>query len=96
MLTGIKPGTRLRSVVCDVEVIVIKAASPELDLRCGGRPMLLVSEERPADETVAPGFDKGTSIGKRYVDESGDLELLCTKGGSSSLGRRNPAASQRS
>ena len=85
MLTGIKPGTRLRSSVCDVEVIVIKASSSEIDLRCGGRPMLLVPAERPAGETAEPGFDHGTLIGKRYVDETGDLELLCTKAGASSL-----------
>jgi hypothetical protein len=32
-----------------------------------------------------PGFDGGVLIGKRYTDGSGDLELLCTKAGSSSL-----------
>ena len=28
---------------------------------------------------------EGTKLGKRYVDDSGDLELLCTKAGDGSL-----------
>ena len=35
--------------------------------------------------TPEPGFDGGTQLGKRYTDETGGLELLCTKGGPSSL-----------
>ena len=34
---------------------------------------------------VGAGFDGGLLIGKRYVDASGDLEVLCTKAGASSL-----------
>jgi hypothetical protein len=32
-----------------------------------------------------PGFDKGTALGKRYTDDDGTLEVLCTKAGPSSL-----------
>jgi hypothetical protein len=85
VVTGIKPGSRLSSPVCDVEVIVIKAPASEVDLRCGGKPMVLMGTERPIGETADPGFDQGTLLGKRYVDDSMDIELLCTKGGPSSL-----------
>lgn len=85
MLTQIKPGARFRSSVCDVEVIVIKAPASEADLRCGGQQMLPVGAERPEGATPEAGFDTGTQLGKRYTDETGDLELLCTKGGTSSL-----------
>ena len=85
VIAGIKPGKRYRSAVCDVEVIVVKAPSGQVDLRCGGQPMLRAGAERPEGVSVEPGFDGGTQIGKRYGDESGDLELLCTKAGSSSL-----------
>jgi hypothetical protein len=71
--------------VCDVEVIVIKAPAPEVDLRCGGQPMVFLDADPPTGGSAEPGFDQGTLIGKRYVDESMDLELLCTKGGPSSL-----------
>jgi hypothetical protein len=85
VLTQIKPGARFRSSVCDVEVIVVKAPSSEVDLRCGGHRMLAVGAERPEGAAPEAGFDTGSQLGKRYTDENGDLELLCTKGGPSSL-----------
>ena len=85
MITQIKPGARFRSSVCDVEVIVIKAGSSEIDLRCGGHEMLPAGTPQPGGQTPEPGFDGGTLLGKRYTDEKGTLELLCTKAGSSSL-----------
>lgn len=76
-----KAGTKLKSTVCDTEVMVIRAAS--VTVECGGAPMV---EERPADRgTVKPGFAQGTQIGKRYVDAAGTLELLCVKAGQGSL-----------
>jgi hypothetical protein len=85
VITEIKPGARFRSSVCAVEVIVIKATSSEIDLRCGGHAMLTAGAEKPDGQTAEPGFDEGTQLGKRYTDETGELELLCTKGGPSSL-----------
>lgn len=82
---AIKPGTRLRSAVCDVEVIVIKSAETDTDLRCGGAVMVALDDERPAALTAAAGYDGGTLLGKRYTDETGGLELLCTRTGPSSL-----------
>ena len=35
--------------------------------------------------SVDPAASEGTQIGKRYVDEAGTLELLCTKPGEGSL-----------
>jgi hypothetical protein len=85
VITDIKPGARFRSSVCDVEVIVIKAGSSEVDLRCGGHQMLPAGADRPDGQTPEPGFDGGTQLGKRYTDEKGTLEVLCTKAGSCSL-----------
>jgi hypothetical protein len=81
----LKPGARLRSCVCEAEAIVVKAPAAALDLRCGGHPMVPVGDECPGGLSVTPGLDGGLLIGKRYTDESGDLELLCTKAGTSSL-----------
>ena len=76
-----KPGTKLKSVVCDTEVMVIRAA--EAAIECGGSPMV---EERPAErKAVEPAFAEGTKIGKRYVNAAGTVELLCTKPGQGSL-----------
>lgn len=82
---ALKPGTRLRSPVCDAEVIVVKAPGGDVDVRCGGHPMVALDAGRPEGLSVQPGFDKGVLLGKRYTDEDATLELLCTKAGPSSL-----------
>lgn len=82
----IKAGTRLRSAVCDAEVIVVKAPGGDVDLRAGGEPMLPIGTDRPGgDAGPAAGFDKGVLLGKRYTDDGGTIEVLCTKPGPSSL-----------
>jgi hypothetical protein len=76
-----KSGTKLKSAVCDTEVMVIRSAAAVVE--CGGAPMV---EERPAERgTLEPRFAGGTLIGKRYVDAAGSLELLCVKPGQGSL-----------
>jgi hypothetical protein len=76
-----KPGTKLKSAVCDTEVMVIRAADAVAE--CGGSPMV---DERPAQRGVInPEFAQGTKIGKRYVNAAGTCELLCVKPGQGSL-----------
>ena len=80
-----KPGTRLRSAVCTTEVMVIQAPADDVDVRCGGAPLLdLVAQPTPG-AAPAPEAAGGTLIGKRYVSAAGDLELLCTKPGAGTL-----------
>ena len=72
-----KPGSKLKSQVCDTEVMVIRAGSGSVE--CGGAAM---GDDKP----VVPGalsddFAGGSLIGKRYVDAAGTFELLCVKGG---------------
>jgi hypothetical protein len=75
-----KPGTKLKSAVCDTEVLVIRSAVAVVE--CGGTPM---AEERPAERgTIDPAFAGGTQMGKRYIDDAG-VELLCVKPGKGSL-----------
>ncbi len=81
----LKAGARLRSSVCEAEVVVVKAPPGEVDLRCGGVPMVAIDDEPPAGQSAQPGFDGGLLMGKRYTDEAGAFELLCTKPGTSSL-----------
>lgn len=76
-----KPGTKLKSTVCDTEVMVIRGGDAIVD--CGGAPLVV---ERPAERgAIDPAFAAGTKIGKRYVDAAGTLELLCVKAGQGSL-----------
>ncbi len=76
-----KPGTKLKSAVCDTEVMVIKGGDAVVS--CGGAPMV---EAKPAGPgTIDPAFAAGSRIGKRYVDAAGTVELLCVKAGRGSL-----------
>jgi hypothetical protein len=76
-----KPGTKLKSAVCDTEVMVIRGG--DAVAQCGGAPM---TETRAAERgTIDPAFAQGTKIGKRYVDAAGKYELLCVKAGQGTL-----------
>ena len=80
----IRPGMRLRSVVCDTEVVVVRANEASVDLRCGGHQMVpLPVGEAPAGLALVD--PSGTLLGKRYAHEGSGLELLCTKAGDGSL-----------
>jgi hypothetical protein len=79
----LKAGMRLRSVADTTELVVVKAPPDDLDLRCGGHPVAAPGSVAGAD--LDPTFASGSQIGKRYVDEAGTVELLCTKAGPGSL-----------
>lgn len=76
-----KAGTKLKSAMCDTEVMVIRAGTGTVE--CGGAAM---GDSKPdAPGTPFPDFAAGTLIGKRYVDDAGTFELLCVKAGNGSL-----------
>jgi hypothetical protein len=80
----LKVGARLRSAVCTTEIIVVKAPAREIDILCGGSPLLGMDEERPAAEAPAHTCE-ATLLGKRYINAEEDLEVLCTKAGDGCL-----------
>lgn len=84
-MAQLKAGTRLRSAVCATEVIVTAAPADDLDVRCGGAPMIGAKDTPPDGAALDPDSSGGTALGKRYVDETGTLEVLCTKPGKGSL-----------
>ena len=80
-----KPGTRLKSAVCNSEVMVVLAPSGDVALTCGGAEMGAIGSEAASEAAIDAGHAEGTRIGKRYVSEAGDLEVLCTMPGEGSL-----------
>ncbi len=80
-----KAGTRLRSATDTTEVVIVRAVTGDLDLRCGGHPMVSLDADSSGSLSVEAGFDGGTLLGKRYGDETTGLEVLCTKAGPASL-----------
>lgn len=81
MSMTLKPGARLFSVVCPTEMIAVKAPSGEVDLTIGGVAPVASAAERSDSGSVADGHGGGAAMGKRYVDDAGTIELLCTKAG---------------
>ena len=78
----LKPGLRLKSAVCDAEIMVIKAAAGD-ELTCGGQP--LSTEAQDEKGSADADHMNGCVIGKRYVNQAETVELLCVKSGDGSL-----------
>ena len=79
-----KAGTRLKSAVCSSELMVVVAPSRDVTLTCGGVPVVELGADAPA-ATIDPEQKAGTQMGKRYTNEAGDIEILCTKPGEGGL-----------
>ncbi|MGD9704977.1 MAG: hypothetical protein AB7Q42_17580 [Acidimicrobiia bacterium] len=77
---NVKPGTRLHSALCTTELIVVRSPGADVDITIGGVPASLAAEKLDGG-SVVEGHGGGTAMGKRYVDEGGTIELLCTKPG---------------
>jgi len=81
----LKAGTRWKSSVCETQVMVVKAPAEDVDLTCGGAPMVPLDADPVAGVTLDPNRAGGTLLGKRYADDAVGLEVLCTKAGEGSL-----------
>ena len=81
----LKVGAKLKSAVCETQIMVIRTVPEPIDLRCGGAPMVPAAGPAPEDGSLGEAFAEGTLIGKRYIDAADRIELLCTKGGKGSL-----------
>ena len=76
----LKPGTRLKSTVCNAELMIIKAGDSD-DLTCGGIGFDDSSDSAEGDA----GKMNGCVIGKRYINANETIEVLCVKTGEGSL-----------
>jgi hypothetical protein len=80
---NLRPGDQLASSVCTARVVVVRVPDgghPVLE--CGGRPMIAGA---PGAKPSPAGPDAVTLIGKRYVNSTGSLEVLCTSSGTGTL-----------
>ena len=81
----VNSGARYRSQVCETELIVVRPLPGDLDLTCGGHPLIDLKAEPAAGLSLKEGADTGNALGKRYTDPGGQLELLVTKAGRGTL-----------
>ena len=79
----LRPGDQLASTVCTTRVVVIRVpADSQALIECGGSPMV---PGTPGGQPSPGGPDAATLIGKRYVDVTESVELLCTSAGTGAL-----------
>jgi hypothetical protein len=88
-VSDLKVGARLRSQVCETEVIVVRLGGDPVELTCGGHPMLGLAADPATGLTPADGLDGGSLLGKRYTAADTDIELLVTKAGKGTLANGN-------
>lgn len=82
----LKAGSRCYSQTCATQVIVVRAPAVEVDLTCGGQPMLDIDPARQGSSPEpAEGLRSGSLLGKRYRDAAGTLEVLVVKPGDGTL-----------
>ncbi len=81
MSLTLKPGARLFGKACTSEFIAVKVPPGETDLTIAGHTALTDAAGREGSTEVVEGHGGGAAMGKRYVDEAGSIELLCTKAG---------------
>ncbi len=82
-MAALTPGARFQSTVCTTELIVVRG-STEVDLTCGGAPMVAVGTSS-IDGTPSLGAADGSQIGKRYTNADATVEVLVTKSGDGSM-----------
>ncbi len=81
----LRPGQKLHSAVCDAQVIVVRAPADEVEVGCGGTPLLEDGQEPDSSVTLDESLGDGPLLGKRYADEDLGLELLCNRAGAGAL-----------
>ena len=80
----LKAGSRIKSAVCSSELMVVVAPADDVNLTCGGAPVIDLAADASGGD-IDGDHKGGTQMGKRYTNEAGDLEILCTKPGEGSL-----------
>jgi hypothetical protein len=81
----LRPGQKLRSAVCEAEVVVVRAPAGDVEVGCGGAPLFDAAGEPASGASLDGSLGDGPLLGKRYADEELGLELLCTKSGTGAL-----------
>lgn len=80
----LKAGTRARCAVCDTEVMVVRTVPAEVLLTCGDVEMIAMDGARTPGSHAGVAAAQLALVGKRYVNATDAVELLCTKGGKGS------------
>jgi hypothetical protein len=77
----LKVGQILASITDATTVVVIRASHDEVLLTCGDLEMVDPKANESATQLATADTGEGLQLGKRYVDASNAVELLCTRAG---------------
>src|SRR4051794_9096961 len=78
----LRAGQKLHSAVSEVQVVVVRAPSADVEVTCGG---VAVVSKPGGGSTSGDALGEGPLLGKRYVDDEAGLEVLCSRGGDGTL-----------
>jgi hypothetical protein len=79
-------GTTLASTTDGTTVVVVRWGVADLEVTCGGAPMVdAKGPEAGSSSEADPTQQGGTRMGKRYADADLGVELLCTRAGTGTL-----------
>ena len=81
----LRTGMRLKGIADETQVIVVRTPADEIEVTCGGHPLVPVEQETSGEHAVDSEHAGPTVLGKRYVDDTIGLELLVTKAGHGAL-----------
>ncbi|TDC87062.1 hypothetical protein [Actinomadura sp. 7K507] len=81
----LRPGQQLASTVDGTRMIVVRAPAAEVEVSCGGAPMVDAEQAAAPTATADPARRDGALLGKRYAGEDLGIELLCTKPGEGTI-----------
>ncbi len=79
----LRTGQKLQSAVCEAQVVVVKAPAADVEVACGGAPLLEDGQDASAE--LDPSLGDGPQLGTRYADDDTGLGLLCTRPGKGAL-----------
>ena len=78
-------GARLRSQVCSAQVVIVRGGRGEHELSCGGHSLVPLAAPAFPGLVLERRAEGGVRLGKRYVNEAGDVEVLVTAAGDGEL-----------
>ena len=86
----LRPGQKLYSAVGGAQVVVVRAPSTAVEVRCDDEPLTTepsgaAGPQPQGPDVAAVATGDGPLMGKRYADEEVGLELLCTRTGTGAL-----------
>jgi hypothetical protein len=81
----LRAGQKLQSAISDVQVVVVRAPAAEVEVGCGGTPVVAEGQASDGTAQIDAADTDGPQLGKRYADEELGIELLCVRGGAGAL-----------